>query len=121
MTFSIDHPVVAAARPLIEAVGATLISREAMNSGDIELKWEGEVVAAIRLPPLHGALDRIIESVERELGSKLSELSRNDKQKAIRLLDDQGAFILRRAVEDVADAMKVSRITVYNYLNALHR
>jgi predicted transcriptional regulator YheO len=55
------------------------------------------------------------------LGSKLSELSRNDKQKAIRLLDEQGAFILRRAVEDVADAMKVSRITVYNYLNALHR
>ena len=121
MTIPIDHPVVAAARPLIEAVGATLISREAMNSSDIELKWEGEVVAAIRLPPLHGALDRIIESVERELGNKLSDLSRNDKQKAIRLLDDQGAFILRRAVEDVADAMKVSRITVYNYLNALHR
>ena len=41
--------------------------------------------------------------------------------RAIRLLDDRGAFILRRAVEDVADAMGVSRITVYNYLNALHR
>jgi hypothetical protein len=26
-----------------------------------------------------------------------------------------------RAVEDVADAMGVSRITVYNYLNSLHR
>jgi len=37
-----------------------------MSAGDIELKWEGEIVAAIRLPPLHGALDRIIESVERE-------------------------------------------------------
>jgi predicted transcriptional regulator YheO len=24
-------------------------------------------------------------------------------------------------VEDVADAMGVSRITVYNYLNAIHR
>jgi predicted transcriptional regulator YheO len=79
------------------------------------------VVSGARPPALHGALDRIIESVERELGNKLSELSRNDKQKAIRLLDDQGAFILRRAVEDVADAMKVSRITVYNYLNAIHR
>jgi predicted transcriptional regulator YheO len=28
---------------------------------------------------------------------------------------------LRRAVEQVADAMGVSRITVYNYLNAIHR
>ena len=36
-------------------------------------------------------------------------------------LDEKGAFILRRAVEDVADAMGVSRITVYNYLNAIHR
>ena len=26
-----------------------------------------------------------------------------------------------RAVEDLADAMGVSRITVYNYLNAIHR
>jgi len=59
--------------------------------------------------------------VERELGDNLSELSRNNKQVAIRLLDEQGAFTLRRAVEDVADAMGVSRITIYNYLNALHR
>ncbi len=121
MTVPQDHPVVVAAQPLIDAVGASLIACESITAGDIELKWEGAVVAGIRLPPLHGALDRIIEVVERELGSKLSELSRNDKQKAIRLLDEQGAFILRRAVEDVADAMKVSRITVYNYLNALHR
>jgi predicted transcriptional regulator YheO len=73
------------------------------------------------MPALHGALDRLIESVEKELGSNLKELSRNDKQRAIRLLDERGAFILRRAVEDVADAMAVSRITVYNYLNAIHR
>ena len=51
----------------------------------------------------------------------LPTLSREDKQKAIRILDERGAFTLRRAVEDVADAMGVSRITVYNYLNAIHR
>jgi predicted transcriptional regulator YheO len=59
--------------------------------------------------------------VEKELGAKLALLSRSEKQRAIRLLDERGAFILRRAVEDVADAMGVSRITVYNYLNSLHR
>jgi predicted transcriptional regulator YheO len=73
------------------------------------------------MAPLHGALDRIIDQVEKELGAQLKDLSRNDKQRAIRLLDEQGAFILRRAVEDVADVMGVSRITVYNYLNAIHR
>jgi predicted transcriptional regulator YheO len=79
------------------------------------------VIAAVRMPPLHGALDRLIDTVEAELGAPLPSLSREDKQRAVRLLDEKGAFILRRAVEDVADAMGVSRITVYNYLNAIHR
>ena len=82
---------------------------------------DGADLAAVRMAPLHGALDRLIESVEREVGGRLPLLSREDKQRAIRILDERGAFTLRRAVEDVADAMGVSRITVYNYLNALHR
>ena len=74
-----------------------------------------------RRPSLHGALDRLIESVERELGAKLPHLTREQKQRAVRLLDEAGAFTWRRSVEDVADALGVSRITVYNYLNAIHR
>ena len=34
------------------------------------------------------------------------------------LLDERGAFQLRKSVEEVADALGVSRFTVYNYLNA---
>ena len=34
------------------------------------------------------------------------------------MLDERGAFTLRKAVEDVADALGVSRFTVYNYLNS---
>jgi predicted transcriptional regulator YheO len=52
------------------------------------------------------------------LGARLAALSREDKQRAVRLLDERGAFQLRKAVEDVADALGVSRFTVYNYLNA---
>jgi len=116
-----EHPLVRAVSPIANAVGATIVHAAEMGASDIPLLWEGEVVAAVRMPALHGALDRLIESVEKELGTSLKEMSRNEKQRAIRLLDDRGAFILRRAVEDVADAMAVSRITVYNYLNAIHR
>ncbi len=104
--------------------GATNVSVDVVGADaphDEPAAWEGVVIGGVRLPALHGVLNQIIESVERELGSSLKDLSRNDKQSAIRLLDERGAFILRRAVEDVADAMGVSRITVYNYLNALHR
>ena len=95
--------------------------RSEREPSDVPLVWEGATVGAVRMPPLHGALDRLIDAVEAELGGPLPMLSREDKQLAVRLLDERGAFILRRAVEDVADAMRVSRITVYNYLNAIHR
>lgn len=115
------HPLVLAVRPIVEALGAHLVPLEDREPGDLPLKWEGTEVAVVRMAPLHGALDRLIEGVERELGNRLPLLDRAAKQRAIRLLDERGAFTLRRAVEDVADAMGVSRITVYNYLNALHR
>jgi hypothetical protein len=115
------HPLVLSVKPIIEALGAQLVPLDQREPGDLPLKWEGTEVAVVRMAPLHGALDRLIEGVERELGGRLPLLGREDKQRAIRLLDERGAFTLRRAVEDVADAMGVSRITVYNYLNALHR
>lgn len=116
-----QDPIIEAIEPLIDAIGATLIDVDDIKPGDVPLKVDGQILLAVRLPALHGALDRMIESVERELGAKLPELSRTAKQRAIRLLDERGAFTLRRAVEDVADSMGVSRITVYNYLNSLHR
>ena len=115
------HALLRAVKPVLDAVGATLVPVAQQEPSDVPLMWEGEVVAAVRMPPLHGALDRLIDTVAAELGAPLPSLSREDKQRAVRLLDDRGAFTLRRAVEDVADAMGVSRITVYNYLNAIHR
>lgn len=115
------HPLIAAVKPVVDAVGASFVAPDQQEASDIPLIWDGETVAAVRMPPLHGALDRLIDAVESELGGKLTLLPRESKQRAIRLLDERGAFILRRAVEDVADAMGVSRITVYNYLNAIHR
>lgn len=118
---SADHPLLAAVKPVVDAVGASLVAPERAEPADVPLLWDGELVAAVRMPPLHGALDRLIDAVETELGGRLPTLSREDKQRAVRLLDERGAFTLRRAVEDVADAMGVSRITIYNYLNAIHR
>jgi hypothetical protein len=115
------HPLLTAVQPVVEAVGAKLVAADEREASDVPLVWDGEVVGAVRMPPLHGALERLIDAVEVELGGRLPTLSREDKQRAVRMLDQRGAFILRRSVEDVADALGVSRITVYNYLNAIHR
>jgi hypothetical protein len=109
----------AAIRPVARALGAKIVPPKQMRPADIPLEWQGEVLGGLRVPDLQGALDRLIAQVERELGGKLGQLSREDKQRAVRLLDERGAFTLRKSIEDVADALGVSRITVYNYLNAV--
>ena len=66
---------------------------------------------------LNDALARLIADVERELGAGLGQLDRPGKQRAVRLLRERGAFGLRKSVSSVADALGVTRFTVYNYLN----
>ncbi len=115
------HPLVVALQPLIDAAGAVTVATADVTGSDVPLRWGGNTVAGVRLPPIHGSLDRIMAVVEAELAMPLSTLSRPGKQVAIRRLDELGAFVLRRAVEDISEALGMSRITVYSYLNALHR
>ena len=114
-----DHPLLEAVRPLVEAMGAEIIDPNGSDGDHIPLEWEGRLVGAVRVPTLHDALDHLVTQVEAELGGRLAELGRVDKQVAVRLLDERGAFRLRRSINEVADVMGVSRITIYNYLNSI--
>lgn len=108
-----------AIRPLLDAIGGDPIPADECEPGDIPVEWEGNLVGAIRLPPLSHALELLVSRVEIELGAPLARLDRVGKQAAVRKLDEQGAFLLRKSIDYVADAMGVSRITIYNYLNAI--
>lgn len=111
----------AAVRPVVRALGATVerSKRSEVRSGDIPLRWRGETVGVVRPTPLTEALDHLIGQVEADLGGTLASLDRSEKQQAVALLHERGAFALRRSTDAVAEAMGVSRITIYNYLNAL--
>ncbi len=111
----------AALRPVVESLGAGLVPVESSHPGDQPVRWRGETVAYLRPSELHGALERFVSAIEREIGARLVDMSREQKQVAVRRLDEQGAFLLRGAVEDVANWMGVSRVTLYSYLNAIGR
>ena len=66
------HPFVLAVKPVVEALGATLVPADEREPGDMPLRWEGSIIAAVRMAPLHGALDRLIDAVEREFGAPLA-------------------------------------------------
>lgn len=114
-----EHPLLAALSPVAELLGGEIVSLSDMTEGDVPLQWEGETVAGFRVLPMHNALERLVATVELELGADIADLDRTQKQAAVRLLDEKGAFLLRKSIEDVADLLGVSRITIYNYLSTV--
>lgn len=111
------HPLLEAIGPVAEAIGAEVVEGSEPLPADIPLVWKGRTVGYLRLDGVGVDIDWYVRAVERDLGAPLGELSREDKQRAVKMLNDRGAFGLRRSVEEVAEAMGVSRFTVYNYLN----
>lgn len=127
MPESVDrsHPLIAALAPLLERIKAELVAPDLAASSDVPLVWEGRMIAAVRLPnppaggPVEavGDLARLLEDMAAELGGPLRDLPRTEKQRAVRLLEERGAFTYRKSAETVAEALNVTRFTVYNYLN----
>lgn len=115
------HPLLEAVAPLVERIDAELVEPGRLRQGDVPLVWEGETVGGVRLAAggevPTGDLGALIEEVADELGTPLAELPRVEKQRAVRMLEERGAFAYRRSAETIAEALGVSRFTVYNYLN----
>jgi uncharacterized protein YqgV (UPF0045/DUF77 family) len=102
---------------LLDALSS--IARAAIDGGATRLtlqlrRLNDPVAASIEL---NSALDRLIGEVEREVGGKLAGLDRASKQRAVRILKERGAFTQKKSVATIAEALGVTRFTVYNYLN----
>lgn len=107
-----------ALQPLLRRVGAVVV-HGAPRAEDIPITL-GDNTIHVRVVDDHDLSDglaRLIQTVEAELGGQLAELPRAQKQHAVRLLEERGAFEMRRSAETVAEAMGMSRFTIYNYLN----
>lgn len=117
LTKSLADPSVG---PVSEAVGHT--QRQSPGpaaASDEPAVWNQAMIGLARPEDIHGAVERMVAVVESRMGGELGDLPREKKQAAVRILDEQGVFLIRKSVETVAEAMGVSRITIYNYLNAI--
>lgn len=109
-----------AIRPLLDRVGAIVVDNDPQPD-DIPITWNHTTIHVRVLDDrdLSDGLARLIQAVEGELGAPLADLPRAQKQHAVRLLEERGAFEMRRSAETVAEAMGMSRFTIYNYLNRM--
>ncbi|MGH9291215.1 MAG: helix-turn-helix domain-containing protein [Acidimicrobiales bacterium] len=115
----VEREVLEAMAPVVAALGGEIVGAGDSEPLDVPFLWRGDVVGYVRPAGLRDAFERLIERVAAELGAPLSELSRESKQRAVQLLEEHGAFTFRRSVEDAAEALQVSRFTVYNYLSRI--
>jgi hypothetical protein len=111
------HQLLAAVRPLADAIGAKVVPAHEVGDTDVPLVWKGRVVGGVRLAYEVRDISWYVTAVERDLGAPMLDLDRVGKQRAVKLLNELGAFRLRHSVEEVAELLGVSRFTVYNYLN----
>jgi predicted transcriptional regulator YheO len=52
-------------------------------------------------------------------GIPVKRMKKENKVQVVRVLKGQGMFLLREAVEMIAESLDVSRFTIYNYLNEI--
>jgi len=64
-------------------------------------------------------LGTIIDKAIKRVGKPILILNKEDKLKIISLIINNGGFLIRGAIDQVANELQVSRYTIYNYLEGL--
>lgn len=102
----------------VETAGLSRASRLLASLADPD---GGTSPAGEHEPHLGDALNRMIAAAASHVGVPPTEMSRSQKQQVVRYLDERGAFLIKKAVEQVAGELGVSRFTIYNYLDETNR
>lgn len=66
-------------------------------------------------------LDFLISQANKLIGKPVSKMKREDKIEFVRFLDKKGAFLITRSAERVYEYLNISRFTLYNYLDIVHK
>jgi len=70
-------------------------------------------------PEMDTLMKEIISDAVRRLGKPVRLMNKEEKIQAVQAMMQRGLFIVKGGVERAADALGVTRFTIYNYLEAL--
>lgn len=62
-------------------------------------------------------VDYIIEQTINTVAKPVDTLTKTERKDIVEFLDEKGVFLIKGGIEKVAAALKVSRYTIYNYLD----
>jgi len=69
---------------------------------------------------LNETVDALMDRAVKSMGKLPVAMSKGERVQFVEALEDQGVFLIKGSVELVAQAMGVSRYTIYNYLKEAH-
>ena len=76
---------------------------------------EGEIFAG----DIRDVVAGMITGILGEMGKTPSAMSRDEKMEVVKRLEERGAFLVKRSAEQVAEALDLSRYTIFSYLKEI--
>jgi predicted transcriptional regulator YheO len=68
---------------------------------------------------IRDVLAAIIAAIVSEMGKSPAAMNRDEKMEVVKRLDERGAFLVKRSAEQVAEALDLSRHTIFSYLKEI--
>ncbi len=65
------------------------------------------------------AMEEIVSGVLKDYAVPLALMEKEDKIRVVHILESKGVFLVKGAVDYIANRLNVSRYTIYNYLNEI--
>jgi predicted transcriptional regulator YheO len=93
----------------------TVIQEIFAISEELEQAEPAETFAVDMFSTLNEIADRTI----RKTGKVIPSMGREDKIEIVRQLEDQGFFLIKGAIKFIAARLRVSKFTIYNYLEQI--
>lgn len=72
-------------------------------------------------PDIASVLDDLVEEAIAAVGKPVPSLTKPERIRILRLLEERGAFRIKRAADTISARLGVSRVTIYGYLDEVRR
>lgn len=97
-------------------ISTLVMAEQALNSLTLTMNHDQDTPA--RIPHnVNDLLDDLIERSDRLVGKPVALMTKEDKVRAIRFLNDHGALLITKSGDKIANHFGISKYTLYSYLD----
>lgn len=93
-----------------------LKASQALNGIVMTGSGQKQPVKEVISPNVGDILNSLIHESLNHVGKPVEKMTKEDKMKGLKYLDEKGAFLIKKAGDRVTEYYKISKYTLYNYL-----